>query len=172
MSVRLRPILVVIAAIGAAVTSLSFAGPAAAAPYTRQPTLSVNIQTPAVGATIVVTGTDFVAGTSISVTLHTAVISLGSVTPNASGAFTTSIALPATVSGTHTIVAAGPASNDTASVTITIGGSTAIGGGVGGGGGGLSNTGVAVMSIGTLGVLLLIGGGLLLLTGRRRRVSA
>jgi hypothetical protein len=169
MSVRSRPILAALATIAVALTAASFAGPANAAPYTRQPTLSINVQTPAVGATVVLTGAGYLPGVQVTVTLHTAVTTLGSVTSDASGGFTKSVTLPAGVSGTHTIVGAGTGSNDSASVTITIGGSS--GGGTGGGGG-LSSTGVAVVSIGTVGIALLIGGGLMLLAGRRRRVAA
>jgi hypothetical protein len=171
MSVRSRPILAALATIAVALTAASFAGPASAAPYTRQPTLSINVQTPAVGATVVLTGAGYLPAVQVTLTLHTAVTTLGFVTPDASGGFTKSVTLPAGVSGTHTIVGAGTGTNDTASVTITIGSSTG-GGGSGGGGGGLSSTGVAVVSIGTVGVALLIGGGLMLLAGRRRRVAA
>ncbi len=48
---------------------------------------------------------------------------------------------------------------ESASVKIDLGGS---------GGGNLSNTGVAVVGIGALGLVLLVGGGMLLLAGRRR----
>jgi hypothetical protein len=146
------------------------AGSAGAAPYVRQPNLAINTQTPAIGATVTLTGTGYVAGTTVTLTLHSTPVTLGTVTPNASGNFTTAVALPAGVSGTHTIVGAGNATNDSASVTIDIGGS-GTGGGSSGGGGSLSSTGVAVLSIGSIGVLLLLGGGAMLLAGRRRKLS-
>jgi hypothetical protein len=154
------------------VGTAAFGASAQAAPYIDQPTLSVSDQTPALGGTLTVTGANYLPGAVVTLTLHTVVSTLGTATPDASGAFSTSVTLPAGVAGAHTIVGAGSVPNDTASVAIVIGGSGAGGVSVGGGsGGGLAATGVAVIGIGALGVVLLIGGGVLLLAGKRRRVS-
>lgn len=169
MTSKSRTVAIVVAALTAVVAALFAAGSASAAPYSRQPHLAINTQNPGVGATVTLTGTGYVAGVHATVTLHSTPVTLGTATPNASGDFTLSVTLPTNVSGTHTIVASGDASNDSASVTITIGGSS--GGGSGGGGGSLSSTGVAVLSIGSVGVLLLLSGATALLIGRRRKLS-
>lgn len=172
MLTKIRAVCVVV--LGGLLTagSIFAASSAVAAPYTRQPTLSVSTQTPVAGGHLTVTGTGFVNGTPVTVTLHSAVVTLGSATPDASGNFSLSVTLPSNVTGTHTIVASGPAANDTASVTITIGTGSGTGGPTSGSGGGLSATGVAVISIGSVGVLLLGAGGLMLLFGRRRKLVA
>ncbi len=169
MSTTKRPLLALLGAIGLLIATVSFATSASAAPYTSQPTLSVSTQTPAVGASLTVSGAGFAAGENVSLTLHTVVYNLGTATTDGSGSFTTTVTLPAGVSGTHTIVALGLGSGRSASITLTIGSGTAGGGGSNGG---LPNTGAAVMGVGGLGLALLIGGGLMLLVGRRRSVSA
>lgn len=170
MTYRSRAAAMMVAVLALVLAGLFTAGTAGAAPYVRQPHLAINTQTPAVGATVTLTGTGFVAGVHVTVTLHSTPVTLGSATPNANGDFTLSATLPSGVSGTHTIVASGSADNDLASVTITIGGSGSGGGGSSGGGS-LSSTGVAVLSIGSVGVLLLLGGATALLVGRRRKLS-
>jgi hypothetical protein len=151
--------------------ALSFAASADAAPYHKQPKLSVSTTTPAVGATITVTGTDYGANETVELTLHTAVYTLGSAHTDASGGFTTSVTLPAGVSGTHTLVGTGMTSGGVASVTLVIGGSGTGGTGGSNGGGGLSNTGAAVIGVGALGITLLIAGGFMLVAGRRRKAQ-
>ena len=169
MASRLRAVPTVVISIAALACAAIFGAPSSsAAPYSHQPTLSVSTQTPAEGSTITVTGADFVAGVEVTLTLHTVVVTLGSATPNSSGGFSRSVSLPAGVTGTHTIVASGGSANDTASVTIDIG---APAGGSTSSGGNLSSTGVAIIGIGSLGLLLLIGGGVTLLAGRRRKAT-
>jgi hypothetical protein len=141
----------------------AFSGSALAAPYVNAATVSVSNQNPSEGGSLGVTCAGFTGGEQIGVTLD-AQTDLGSGTADASGSFNTTVTLPQGVTGQHTIVCAG-AAGETASLTITIGATTT-------GGGGLSNTGVAVVGIGSLGVILLVGGALLLMVGKRRRVSA
>ena len=141
----------------------AFSGSALAAPYVNAATVSVSNQNPSEGGSLGVTCAGFTGGEQIGVTLD-AQTDLASGTANASGSFSTTVTLPQGVTGQHTIVCAG-AAGETASLTITIGAVTT-------GGGGLSNTGVAVVGIGSLGVILLVGGALLLMVGKRRRVSA
>ncbi len=155
----------------------AFAASSQAAPYTHAPALSVSNTCPSVGAAITVVGTDFVPGSNVTLTLRTQTFPLGSVTADASGGFTASVTLPSEVTGSHTIVAAGAATTTnsntaTAGITIACSGVGGTGGGGGGGGGGLATTGIAVIGIGSLGLVLLLGGGLMLLAGKRRRVSA
>lgn len=160
-----------VTALFAALVALASASDAAPCAYSNCVTLSVSTTTPPVGGTITISGTGWGANDTVNITLHTATYPLASPTADASGAFTTTVTLPAGVSGRHTIVAVDPTTGQTASVAITIGAPSAAPGAAPGGGG-LSNTGVAVISIGALGVVLLVGGGLMLLAGRRRRVSA
>ena len=141
----------------------AFSGSALAAPYVNAATVSVSNQNPSEGGSLGVTCAGFTGGEQIGVTLD-AQTDLGSGTADASGSFNTTVTLPQGVTGQHTIVCAG-AAGETASLTITIGATTT-------GGGGLSNTGAAVVGIGSLGVILLVAGALLLMVGKRRRVSA
>ncbi len=92
------------------------------------------------------------------------------VVANSSGSFTLDITIVCP-NGTSpgSITATGSSSGDVADISLTAGGT---GGGGGSGGGNLSSTGVAVIGIGALGVVLLVGGGLLLLAGRRRNATS
>ncbi|MBW8801510.1 MAG: IPT/TIG domain-containing protein [Streptomyces sp.] len=142
------------------------AGTAGAAPYTNQPTVRASTTNPAVGGTLTLSGSGFGANDTLTITLDTG-DTLGTTTTDSSGAYSVTVTLPAGVSGDHTIVVADEATDESASIAITIGsGSNPSGGG------GVSNTGVAVMSIGGVGALLLVGGLSLMLLGKRRRVSA
>jgi hypothetical protein len=158
--------------------AFTFTGSAQAAPYATAPTVSVSDQTPVVGGSLTASGAGFQALERVSLSLNG--VSLGSATTDASGAFSTSVTLPAGVSGAQTIVVTG-ASGDTGNITITIGAAApvaavpaggAAGGGSGGSGGVLASTGVAVVGIGALGALLLVGGGVMLFAGQRRAHSA
>lgn len=167
------------------VATVLFASTANAAPYTNAPTLSVSTSNPAVGATLTVAGADFVAGTTVDLTLHTQTYDLGTATVDAGGSFTTTVTLPAGVSGTHTLTATDPAGNTilTASLTIVIGADNSGGGSngagsagngalaAGGGNGGLAYTGAPVTGIVVVGLLLLLAGFVTLLTSRRRKTS-
>jgi 5'-nucleotidase len=115
---------------------------------------------------LTVSGDGFAANEQVTLTLHSKTYTLGTLTTDASGAFSAAVTLPAGVSGNHQITAAGP--QDSAQGNITI--SNCGGQGTNNQGtGGLSNTGVAVISIGAVGVLLLIAGTFFVVTGRRRR---
>jgi len=164
MTARSRPIAAALSSVVALIiATLTFAATANAAPYTNAATVSVSNQNPSEGGSLGVTCAGFTGGERVGITLD-AQTDLASGTADASGSFNTTVTLPQGVTGQHTIVCAG-AAGETASLTITIGATTT-------GGGGLSNTGVAVVGIGSLGVILLVGGALLLMVGKRRRVSA
>jgi hypothetical protein len=161
-------------------TMASLATSAQAAPYAHAATIALGSQVACASESV--RGSGFTAG-SVALSLQSGTASLSSVTADANGNFSTTVALPSGIDGTHTIVAAQGGVTATVGVTIDCGGSGAggvnVGTGTGGSGtggsgtsGGLSNTGVAVIGIGSLGVILLIGGGVLLLAGRRHRVSA
>lgn len=146
-----------------------FAGPAGAAPYGGGATISVSSSVVAPGGTITVSGSGFEANQTVRITLYPEAVVLGTTTSESSGAWSATVTIPSdTALGRHTITAMDTA-GDSASVTITV---TAAAGPSGGGGGGVSTTGVAVMSIGALGVLLVAGGAVMLMAGRRRKVAA
>jgi len=72
------------------------------------------------GGPLTVTGQNFVPGESITLTLHSQGVSLGSTAANGSGSFSTQVTVPTdTAPGGHTIVASG-ATGDSASTGITV----------------------------------------------------
>lgn len=124
MSAHKRPFAAVLATAALAVAILTIAAPGStAAPYVKAPTLSVSTTSPCEGESLTVTGTDFVPGSTLQLTLQSSPTSLGSVVVNANGGFTATVKLPAGVTGTHEIVAAGPPTPrnpNRATATITI----------------------------------------------------
>ena len=97
---------------------------------------------------------------------------LGKTKAKADGTFKIVVKVPRNVKkGKHTINVSGPGAgcSGVAGVSVTAASVTPTGTS---GGGGLASTGVAVIGIGALGVVLLIGGGLMLLASRRRRTLA
>ena len=116
-----RFLVAVVVVAGLAAATLGLAAPVSAAPYVQAPTLSVSTTAPCESTSITVTGTDFVPGSTVSLTLA-GVASLGSVVVNSSGGFTTIIELPEVV-GTFQLVASGPATatnSNTARATLNI----------------------------------------------------
>ena len=182
MSVRNRAALGFLALLALLISTVAVGPSAGAAPYVTNPTAKVNTTTPPEGGPITVSGNGFGANSALTITLDTGAV-LGTTTADASGAYSLAGTLPNGVTGTHTITVTDAAGN-TATVTITIGSAASAGsggGGSGGGGGtasgasggsgGVSSTGVAVMSIGGIGLLLLAGGAALVVAGRRRRAT-
>jgi len=161
---RLRAPLVVM--LGVFMTVAAFAGPASAAPYTTQPTVSVSDQTPAAGSSITFCGQGFLPGETVTIVLDENT-EYPSAVADTSGAFCTTIVLGASLTGTHTLTATGLTSGRTASIEINILGVTANAAPTG-----LAFTGAAVIGIGALGGLLLVGGAMMVFAGRRRKVNA
>jgi hypothetical protein len=164
MSALLRSALTAVTIVGISLLGLMPTRSAAAAPRCAGDcaTLSARTTTPVAGARLTLAGTDFGGSDRITLTLHGALNPLGRVRTNASGAFRTTISLPTQVTGRHAIVASEPSTGEQAVQVLRI--STAAGTS-------RAYTGVAVIGLGALCVVLLIGGGLLLLAGRRQ-VSA
>lgn len=149
---------------------VALGGNAVAAPYVHAASCAVSDGTPDIGGTVGVTGHDFGANDSVSITLQPGAINLASTSSNASGDVSTTVSLPANVAGTHTLVLLDAATSQSATCSINIGGSGTGGESSGGSsGGGLSATGVAVASILVVGLGLLVGGAVLLVSGRRRK---
>src|SRR5450631_946813 len=155
---------------GVIIAMVAFATPSSAAPYTTQPTTSVSNQAPEAGSTITFSGKGFLPGETVTITLSNGT-KYPSVVADASGAFTTTVALAANLSGTLTLTATGATSGRTSSTTIQVAAETANAG-VTPSTGGLAFTGAAVIGIGALGGLLLIGGATMVLASRRRKVNA
>lgn len=142
---------------------------ASASPYVHAASCAVSDGTPPVGGTENLTCQDFGANDTVSITLHTVVVNLGTAPTDASGNVNTTVTLPAEVAGQHTIEVTDPTTDQTASVSITIGGSGTGGESAGSGSGTTSATGVAVMTLLGVAVVFLVGGGVLLYSGRRRK---
>jgi hypothetical protein len=166
-AIKKRSTAALIAVAAATLAVVAFSPPAEGAPYSGQPTLSVTTQTPAAGGSLVLTGLGFGVNEDVSDTLHTVTYTLAGAHTDSSGGFSVTVTLPAGVTGSHTIVSKGLTSGITASISISIGGTSSGGSSSGG----LSSTGVAVVGIAGLGTALLIGGGIMLMAGKRRKVK-
>ena len=170
MSGLRKPVAALVGLFAALVAGLFFAvSPAGAYPGSTPAAVSVSTTTPAPGASLAISGSGFEPGETISLVFHSTPTSLGSVTADSSGAFSTSVTIPAGASGSHEIVGTGLTSGAVATIALDVGGSSSSSSGSGSSG--LSDTGVAVIGIGAVGVVLLVGGGLLMLAGKRRKVS-
>jgi hypothetical protein len=151
---------------GTMIAMLAFAFPANAAPYTTEPTTSVSNGAPTAGSSITFCGQGFAPGETVSVTLDNATTN-ASVTAGASGAFCTTIVLGATLTGNHPITARGLTSGRTSSAEVNVRGVSASAATTTSGG--LAFTGAAVIGLGALGGLLLVGGAIMVIAGWRRK---
>src|SRR5450631_2757329 len=153
---------------GVIIAMVAFATPSSAASYATQPTTSVSNQAPAAGSAVTFCGKDFLAGETVTIALSNGT-KYPSVVADASGAFCTTVVLGATLTGTQTLTATGTTSGRTSSTTIQVAAATANAAVPSTGG--LAFTGAAVIGIGALGGLLLVGGAIMVLAGRRRRAT-
>lgn len=108
MSAHKRFLAAILAPAALALATLTFAAPGNAAPYVEAATVSISTTSPCPGDSLTVTGTGFAPGSTVDLTLHSTVTSLGSEIVDANGGFTATVTAPAGVTGTHQIVAAGP----------------------------------------------------------------
>jgi hypothetical protein len=121
--------------------------------------VTVSNPTPTAGGSITVSGQGCTPDATITVTLD-GTTPLGTTTASDTGAYSVRVKIPSDTSpGSHQIVVEGAGCSGTLGITVQAPG-------------GLAGTGVAVIGIGALGVVLLVGGGLMLLAGRRRRVTS
>jgi hypothetical protein len=144
----------------------------AAPPYTHHPHIACTPFHPLVGTHITCDGDGYLANDHVVITLHTRTYVLGAVDTNAAGAFTGKVlALPAHVTGLHTVTGTGRGGpkTDSASTLVDPVAPNGLQGQGSGQGGGLSSTGVAIIALGVVGLGLIVGGALLLLGGRRRK---
>lgn len=130
------------------------------------------------GGQITLSGNGWKAGSTVTLTLHSDPVSLGTATVDASGAFTKTVTIPAdTTAGTHTISISGtdPAGAPrTVSLTITVSAATTAASTAPSTAAStaptnqLPRTGSSSMPMTLAGLALLAVGGLLVLQGRRR----
>jgi len=137
------------------------------------------------GQQVVVSGYDFLPGSTVNVYVYSTPRLLGSVTVDAQGAFSTTVTLPADLAdGTHHLVASGVDGNGNpkylvveVSVTGGVAGvepaaASGASTGMGTGGSTLAYTGFEPLPWLTLGGVLLVTGSALVVAGRRRRAGA
>jgi LPXTG-motif cell wall-anchored protein len=121
------------------------------------------------GGQITLSGNGWKAGSTVTLTLNSTPVALGTATVDASGAFTKTVTIPAdTAAGTHTITVSGtdPAGAPrTVSVTITVSAAATTAAPAAST---LPRTGSSSMPITLAGLALLVLGALLVLQGRRR----
>jgi hypothetical protein len=170
MSAMKRLIAVMVAVIGMVIAAASIGVSASAYPPGTAPTISLSSSSVPPGGSDTVAGVNFTPNSSASLSLQCGGSSadLGVVTTDANGQFSAQITVPSsTPAGTCTVSALDTATGDVATASLTV---------TSGGGGGapppVAGTGVAILSIGGVGLVLLIGGGLLVMAGRRRRATA
>ena len=168
MSTRRRLGAPLIVLFGVIMAVVAFAGPASAVGYANQTVVTVSNQTPKAGSSLTFCGSGFQPGETVTIALDNGT-TYPSAVADSSGAFCTTLVLGASLTGTHTITATGT-SGATASVQIVVAGVSASANPPAAAG--LAFTGAAVLGIGSLGALLLVGGAALVLAGRRRKVDA
>lgn len=162
--------------LGSVITLIALASPSTAA-YTPKITINSPVCT-----TGTVTGSGFQPNETVTLKLSPGGQVVGTATTDSTGNFTTTATFPASVKGSRLLTGTG-STGDSASVRILINtrcgvagvsssrANTTPAGATTGGSGteGLSTTGVAVWTIGGLGVLLLAAGALFTFGGRRGR---
>lgn len=147
-----------------------------------QPTLGLGSTSVAAGGTVTISGAGFVASADLRIELRSTPVLLGTATTDATGAFRTTVTVPAdTAPGAHSLVMIDPDGAETA-VALTV--TAAAGGGQPGGtpgGGGATAPGTGTSKNGSLATtgadsapfilaaVLLLGTGLGLVVLRRRR---
>jgi hypothetical protein len=138
-------------------------------------TISTNISTVGAGGSLIVTGSGFQPGETITLVLHSTPVTLGTTPADSQGSFSTTVTIPAdTTPGNHTIIATGNTSGSTASTSIVVVSATTSGGTStsGSSGGGLAFTGAHIAAMAGVGAIALALGGMLVFAGRRRRITS
>jgi len=177
-----RSVVLLVALVASALTVLAVHTTANAAPYSHALTCALSAGVVPRGGSLTVSGNGYTPGSTVDLAMSPRNISLGSATVKANGTFSAKVTIPSWVAvGPHTLTSTESSSGQSTSCNFRVTALSSTGGGgsggsgnVGGGGssGTLAFTGIAVMSIGALGVILLIGGGVMLLLGRRGKASS
>lgn len=165
MSVVKKPIFALIGVMAMLFVGLLFASSAQAYPPPTPATLSVSDTNPTCGEAVTVSGAHYQPGETVTITQGGKSYT---VTANSAGRFSLTITIVCIGGQPGAVTAVGGSSGDVASISLTAATPTPVPPNNNNNGGNLSTTGVAVIGIGALGVVLLVGGGLLLLAGRRR----
>ena len=157
MKVRLA-LIAVVSVFGLALATPAFAyGPNAA-------TVTTSTSSIAPGGSFTVQGSNFQPNATVTVTLHSNPVTLGTTTANSSGDFSIVVTIPSdTVPGTHEVIATDTA-GDSASTEIVVTGTVPVATSSG-----LAFTGADIAALSGVGAIALALGGMLILTGRRRR---
>ena len=167
-----------LACVGAVVASLCLLlGPgtavsgAATYPPSTCATIAVSTTTPNPGQTITVTGEQFKANVSVTITMTPYGITLAKVTTDSNGKFSAQVTMPSDARGHQLIHANGQGRICAADpIQITINGGGTSGGG--GSGGPPAMTGVDIALLTGIALALLVAGVLFSRSGRRRHASA
>ena len=166
-----------------ALTVLGMAAPAFAQQYPPSVNfLTISDATPSPGETITLTGQTFQAGSTVTLTLHSEPVTLGSATADAAGKMALQATIPSdTPLGSHTITADGTAPDGSPlslSVSLTVvpaaaNGGTGANNGNGNGSGNLPRTGAEwTLLLTKLGIGLAAAGGVFVAVAAKRRKSA
>jgi len=147
-----------VAALGLSFSAPAFAyGPNAAA-------VTSNTSSTGPGGSLTVSGSNFTPGGTVTIDIESTPVFLASVTADPTGAFSTTVTIPAdTVPGSHTILAT-DAAGDSATTALTVTGVVPVAASPG-----LPFTGADIAALSGVGAIALALGGMLILTGRRRR---
>jgi hypothetical protein len=133
------------------------------------PAIQANTSSTTPGGSVDVTGSGFCLNCTITLTLHSNPVTLGTTTSDGNGSFSTSVSIPSgTEPGSHAIVATDP-DGDSASTAILVSATT---GPTIAASSGLAFTGADIAALSAIGAVALAVGGMLILTGRRRRRAA
>jgi hypothetical protein len=151
-------LIVAVAAVGLSFSAPAFAyGPNAA-------TVGDSASSIGPGGSLTVSGSNFAPGDTVTIVLHSAPVTLGTTTVNASGAFSAVVTIPSdTAPGQHEIVAS-DTDGDSASTSLLVTGTVPLAATPS-----LPFTGADIAALSGVGAVALALGGMLILTGRRRR---
>jgi hypothetical protein len=170
----MRKLMRIVAMLAISIGGVLWASPAFA--YgPNAPTVTSSTTTVCAGCPITLSGNGFQPGETITIQLFSTPVTIGSTTADPSGAFTTTVTIPAnTTPGNHTIVATGLTSGTTASFAIVVTGASTAGVSTTAGtpsSGSLAFTGADIAAMAGVGAIALALGGMLVFAGRRRRVT-
>ena len=168
---------------GVIIALVAFAAPANAWPYPspshrHHPTVSVSHERARAGDRVQCRGTGFQPGETVTIGSDNHRVGqrhhYSSAVADSSGAIFSTVVLEANFTGTQTITVTGTTSGAAASVPIVVAANASPPAAAASppAAAGLAFTGAAVLGIGSLGGLLLVGGAALVLAGRRRKVDA
>lgn len=143
--------------------------PALAQTYPPQtPTVETGTATTSPGGQMLLTGDNWLAGSTVTLDLHTQAISLGQAPVGANGSFSKLVTIPSSVSpGAHTVEARGTGAGGNPAVARTS--LTVVSAGTSGGGTSLTGANISFALLLMLG--LMIGGSVALFTARRRTIA-